>query len=177
MADFKLAIAFVRAREGGYVNDLADSGGETYAGISRKNNPRWDGWAIVDARKPLTWNHTIEDVTLEGKINDFYENGYWKPLRLDEVKNQNVAGFLFDWAINSGAGVAVKTIQRLVGVIDDGEMGPATVSAINNSDISLFDRLKMSRQAFYRKLVIEHPADKKFLDGWLKRVNDFQLAC
>ena len=51
--------------EGGYVNDPSDSGGETYCGIARNSNPKWEGWKIVDAHKPLKWNQKIQDSILE----------------------------------------------------------------------------------------------------------------
>ncbi len=37
--------------EGGYANDPADRGGETFRGISRKNWPRWSGWDLIDQVK------------------------------------------------------------------------------------------------------------------------------
>ena len=37
--------------EGYYVNDPSDSGGETYCGIARNSNPKWQGWKIVDKHK------------------------------------------------------------------------------------------------------------------------------
>jgi len=37
--------------EGGYANHSADKGGETYRGITRKNNPNWQGWKYIDEVK------------------------------------------------------------------------------------------------------------------------------
>jgi len=49
MANFETALMSTLKREGGFVNDPADSGGMTYRGISRKSNKRWVGWPIIDA--------------------------------------------------------------------------------------------------------------------------------
>lgn len=51
MANFKIALDKVLSREGGYINDPDDKGGETYKGISRKYNPDWKGWRIIDNTK------------------------------------------------------------------------------------------------------------------------------
>ena len=49
MADFLTAYAPLARYEGGWCNDPADRGGETYAGIARNFFPAWPGWALIDA--------------------------------------------------------------------------------------------------------------------------------
>ena len=51
MAKFDIEFDKVVLAEGGYVNDKDDNCGETYLGISRKFNPNWKGWTIVDQVK------------------------------------------------------------------------------------------------------------------------------
>lgn len=51
MANFDKEFEKVVFVEGGYVNDPDDAGGETYLGISRKNNPKWSGWISIDQLK------------------------------------------------------------------------------------------------------------------------------
>ena len=46
MAYFGDAFKKLSIKEGGYVNDKDDAGGETYRGISRKYNPTWQGWIM-----------------------------------------------------------------------------------------------------------------------------------
>ena len=54
MATFEDAYKKVVKVEGSYVCDSDDSGGETYKGISRRYNPKWEGWPIIDNyKKPL----------------------------------------------------------------------------------------------------------------------------
>lgn len=48
MAYFGDAFKKLSIKEGGYVNDKDDAGGETYRGISRKYNPTWQGWTMID---------------------------------------------------------------------------------------------------------------------------------
>ena len=51
MANFEDAYKKLLIKEGGYVHDSDDSGGETYRGISRRYNPTWEGWDIIDTYK------------------------------------------------------------------------------------------------------------------------------
>lgn len=51
MATFNDAFKKLVKTEGSYVCDSDDSGGETYRGISRRYNPKWEGWNIIDTYK------------------------------------------------------------------------------------------------------------------------------
>ena len=51
MAQFEPAFEKTMKFEGGYANNPADRGGETYRGIARKIWPGWNGWPLVDAAK------------------------------------------------------------------------------------------------------------------------------
>lgn len=53
MAYFGDAFKKLSIKEGGYVNDKDDAGGETYRGISRKYNPTWQGWTMIDSYKNI----------------------------------------------------------------------------------------------------------------------------
>jgi len=169
MADFNLAMALVRHHEGGYADVPGDRGGETYAGITRKNHPGWPGWAAVDAAKPLRWNAIVPNA--EPHVAPFYEQQYWRKIKGDAITDQRVAAFLFDWYVNSGTW-ALLHAQRELGLHDDAVIGPKTLAAINMAGTELFDRLKARRIAFVRNLA-KAPSQKKFLAGWLRRVNSF----
>ncbi len=168
MADFKQAIGPVLQWEGGYVNDPDDAGGETYAGITRKNWPRWEGWAHIDAAKPIKRGQFVPAAAQF--VEAFYEAHYWRPLRADQIDDQRVAGFLLDFYVHSGYH-AVKAIQDVTGATADGLMGPQTLAAINNST-GVFERLKEARIAFLRRTATLKK-NKKFLAGWLRRVKSF----
>lgn len=168
MANYLSAIKKTLQFEGGYANVPGDGGGETYRGISRVYHPDWRGWAVVD-RKKRKQGEII--AMLEQDVIDFYRAQYWDKIRLDEVCNDDVAGFVFDWYINSGTS-GIKMIQRAVGVADDGIIGNKTIAAINNYNGGIAG-LKKQREAFYRAIVANNPSQKKFLTGWLNRNNSF----
>jgi lysozyme family protein len=104
MADFK--IAFERTlkfeddpREPGRVT--VDAGGRTRFGIAQKFHPELpDEFFTGPAEDALAEAERIE------------ESGYWDPLRLSEVQNQDVADKLFDMAVNMGVHQAVVLAQR-----------------------------------------------------------------
>ena len=110
MADFKIAFGITNKNEGGYVNDPADYGGETYCGISRHNFPKWLGWLIVDEHKPLRREQIINDEGLEVLVEEFYKSNFWNPINGDNIPNQDLANQVYDMAVNSGVHQALKLL-------------------------------------------------------------------
>lgn len=169
MADFNKALAFVRKHEGGYANVSGDRGGETYAGITRINHPSWPGWVAIDAAKPLKHNAVVP--AADPYIAEFYKINYWRPIQGDNINDQRVAEFLFDWFVNSGRWAIIHA-QREVGVKDDGNFGPRTLEAVNAAGPTLFDKLRTRRVDFVTELA-KRPGQAKFLKGWLRRIYSF----
>lgn len=108
MADFVTAFALTMKNEGGYVHDPQDPGGETYKGIARRMNPKWDGWVDVDVlKKEKGFPANLDgNALLQEKIKAFYEANYWDRIRGDEIQNQDVAESIFDFAVNAGPAVS-----------------------------------------------------------------------
>jgi lysozyme family protein len=172
MALYEQAIPAILKWEGGYVNDPSDRGGETYRGISRKNHPRWTGWAIIDTYPEEQKHHNREWPELEDKVKAFYRAEYWNKIMGGQIKDQKVAGFLLDWFVHSGYH-AIKNLQRIIGQLDDGVMGIKTITAINKYDGDLFGKLKEARIKFVHNIAKTRPSQPKFLKGWLNRIEDF----
>jgi lysozyme family protein len=172
MAVFKEAFDKVLKHEGGYANVPGDSGLETYMGVSRKFFPDWKGWAIVDRNKPLKHNQRIVSSELDGLLSEFYRLNFWDNMRGTEIKDQQVANFIFDWHVNSGR-TALIQVQRTIGAIDDGIFGVKTIQAINNHFGELLGTLKLVRIQFVRNIVKNNPSQSKFLSGLLSRINSF----
>lgn len=171
MADFELIIPVVLDWEGGYVNDPADSGAETYCGISRKHYPDWEGWPLVDAAKPLEDGDKIADKALEEMVKTFYYVTKWRDINGEGIVSQKVAHMLMDYQVHSGD-IATMAVQAIVGAKQDGWIGPVTLAAINKMpEKLLFEQLKQQRIAFLKRLAARRPKDQKFLKGWLRRVN------
>lgn len=141
------------------VNDLGDGAGRTCAGITEKNFPDWPGWQLIDSRVDLNSQQMIS------AIKSFYFLNFWQPLRCDDLPKR-VAVLLFDFAINSGKGLAIKSLQRIAGVVADGAIGPATIAAVNaaNPEI-LFSRLFAEQLSHW----IDCGNWNKFGAGWIRR--------
>lgn len=174
MADFLKAYERTAEQEGGYANDPADRGGETYKGIARKFHPHWHGWAIVDAIPNKKRGQTFPGSLLSGHVKDFYRSSFWNKMGGDKIQSQRVAEFIYDWYVNSGAG-GLKKVQAAVGVTADGQIGPKSIAAINAIDeAELMDKLICARLAFVSAIVAANPSQSKFLKGWNNRINSFR---
>lgn len=119
MAKFDEEFDKVILAEGGYVNDPDDAGGETYLGISRKNNPKWTGWRIIDniKKKYGTKNITSrlkKDTALNNSAKLIYKQNYWDVLELDDIPSQGIAHQLFDTCVNCGKTAAIRIAQQVL---------------------------------------------------------------
>jgi len=148
-------------REGGskFSNDPIDKGGRTQYGISEKSNPEaWIDGKITEeeARKIFTDKY----VTIPG---------------FDKVLDPLLRNQLIDFGVNSGPALAIKKLQEILGVEQDGVLGPKTLKAIKEykNEASLSNRLMVSRIEMIGRIVQKHPAQAKFLVGWLKRALEF----
>ena len=171
---FDDALTAVLNWEGAYDNDPEDSGGETCYGITRKFEPSWDGWAIVDDLKaahvaPGLW---ASQVKLMQSINAYYR-GVWDAALLDGL-TPALAISVFGAMVNQGQVRAVRWLQescRDMGkmVYLDGIMGPGTIQAANSlpKDV-LLALFQMKRVRAY--LDASKGENNKFFRGWISRV-------
>lgn len=166
MADFDQAFDRAVLAEGGFKlhKVVNDTGGLTYAGIARNKNPDWAGWAFIDrGETPPTQ-----------MVRDFYREGWWNPIRGDEILDQDVAYTFYSFATNSSARLqpttAIKLAQLAARATPDGVVGPKTVAAINALDPELFIlRFGMARLARYADICNKNRSQRDFLLGWLNR--------
>lgn len=118
MSNFDKAFNKLILKEGGYVNDKDDAGGETYLGISRKNNPKWIGWAIIDEEKKNGLkginSRLKKDKALTNSVKFFYKQNYWDILELDDIPSQEIAHQLFDTCVNCGKTTAIRIAQQVL---------------------------------------------------------------
>ena len=153
MISFDEIIEHVLEKEGGYVNDPTDLGGETNYGITKRFYPDVD----------------IKNLTKE-QAKEIYKRDYWDKNRVDELPEQ-LRHIFFDMCVNQGRGTAVKVLQRAANAKGaklkvDGGLGPSTLKAIQNVE---YTRVKSYRVLHYANLVINKPEQEKFWYGWFKR--------
>ena len=101
---------------------------------------------------------------------------WMRKLSLDAVADLDVeVGFLVtDWAVHAGHHAAIKGLQRALGVVTDGLIGPKTLAALEDAP-----RRPLTRQVLaYRLremgtiLASSQPDRRKFARGWLNRMAD-----
>lgn len=173
MADIDNYFPFMIKWEGGYCNDPDDAGGPTKYGVT-----------LADAKaagfdKNGDGKVTAEDVKLltkeDAKSN--LKKKYWDKCKADDIKNQSIANIIVDWCYNSGTG-KIKNVQTIVGTKADGIVGHKTISAINsyNTQKDLFNKIWNARKTFYYNIVKNKPSQKKFLKGWMNRLNGLKFS-
>ena len=172
MANFHQAFEETMKAEGGYVNDPDDPGGETYKGIARWRNPKWNGWINIDLLKTKSNFPKIldSDEPLQKKVQDLYEANYWDKVLGDELTDQDIAESIFDFAVNAGPRTSSKLAQITVGAKADGVIGPATLEKINADDkrafLAVFALAKIGR---YVNICEKRQKSRKFFFGWVRR--------
>lgn len=118
MAKFDIEFDKVILAEGGYVNDPDDAGGETYLGISRRNNPKWTGWNIIDKEKKKGTKNITSRLKNNEELTDsakrLYKTNYWDVLELDDIPSQEIAHQLFDTCVNCGKTTAIRIAQQIL---------------------------------------------------------------
>ena len=127
MASFKIEFNKVVLAEGGYVNDIDDTGGETYLGISRKNHPNANMWKYIDEYKKQYPIKKLNDVLAKderiiSEIQHIYSYTYWDVFDLDNVPNQKIAHQIFDDAVNRGVIAATRLAQHIMGMTVTGKI-------------------------------------------------------
>lgn len=163
MSDFQPCFDRTMNFEGRVLENVSgDPGGETFWGISRKFNPNWAGWAIIDSLGP-------NDNTLPALVAQLYKAEYWDKNLIGLFDSQQLSAQVFDAVVNLG-GQAIEALQKLVNVTPDGNIGAISLSAINAQTESVIVEAFINwRKSHYQSIVEADPSKQKFLQGWLSR--------
>ena len=157
--NFLKSLAVVLKHEGGYVDHPEDPGGRTNMGITQAVYEKYLGRTVTEDEMK---NIKIGDVRI------IYRENYWDRVKGDDLPS-GIDFCVFDWAVNSGVSRASKALQRIVGVKDDGVIGPITVKETFKCDS---DKVILSytevRENFYKTLSTFNTFGK----GWTRRNNE-----
>jgi len=154
--NYPQALKQVLKYEGGKVDDPRDPGGRTAFGITQETYNAW--------RKKQNLP-TVDVFTIsQADVAAIYRQEYWDRIRGDDLPS-GVDFAVFDYAVNSGVSRAAKMLQSVVGVTQDGQIGPATILATKTYvAMSITNR----RLAFMQSLSIWSTFGK----GWSARIAD-----
>lgn len=141
-----------------------------------KDNGNWTGAKVgVGVLKGTKYgisagaypNEDIVNLTL-GKAKLLYLHDYWNLAGCTAVP-EAIRFDLFDTAVNSGVGRAARLLQRTVGTVEDGQIGPKTLQAIASMPVS---RLVAHFNAHRLIFMTDAPTWLTHGKGWARRIAD-----
>ncbi len=183
MADFAPAAAVLLDQERGFVADPADPGGATQWGISLRylrqlgdlaRNGWPDGYLDHDGDVDA---EDIRALPVETALA-IYRRDWWDRLGYGQLASQPLATKMLSLAVNMGETGAAKCLQRALracasgrpSLLADGRVGPRTIAAANQfQPVALLAPLRSEAAGYYRALVAQRPALRRFLAGWENR--------
>jgi lysozyme family protein len=172
MADISNLIPLILKWERGYVNDPAYRGGPTNQGVTLST---WKAHGYDKTGDGIIDIEDLKQITPEEVINRILGPHYRDRWKADEIRSQALANILVDWVWGSGR-YGIVLPQGILGVQPDGIVGPKTLNTLNSfpDQEALFNQMKQIRIAYFNLICSNRPANKRFLKGWLKRLNDFK---
>lgn len=177
MSGFDEAYEQLDAKEGGYVNDPRDSGGETNHGLTAR------------VARANGYMGRMQDMTRE-EAKPIFRSQYWDQLRLDEVDRVSsaLAAKMFPTGVLCGTARVAKWLQRTLNVLNrnetdfadieaDGAMGPMTIAALRafmalrgaDGQIVLLRGIKGFQAVHLVETAERRPKDERYEYGWLSR--------
>ena len=166
MAKAEILKPFIRSWEGNFSNVSGDRGKETMWGVT-----------IGTFRQVFGKDKTVADLKAitDEQWMTIFRKYYWDKWKADGINSQSIANLLVDWLWASGS-YGVKIPQRVLGVSIDGIVGAKTIAAINGykNERELFTMLWKEREAFFTRIAVG--SQKKFLRGWLNRLNGIRYG-
>jgi lysozyme family protein len=155
------AISHILKWEGGYVNHPADPGGMTNLGVTKRV---WEEWI----KRPAS-ESDMRSLTRE-MVEPLYKQRYWDAVRGDDLPS-GVDLCVFDCAVNAGVGRSSRFLQRVVGVVQDGKIGPRTLAAVLRKEPqTIISEFCHYREQHYRSL----DTFATFGKGWMRRLDSIE---
>jgi lysozyme family protein len=158
-SNFENCLKLMLAHEGGYVNHPQDPGGMTNLGVTKRVWEEWLG-------RPT--NEKEMRALTPTMVKPLYKRKYWDAIRADELVD-GVDYCVFDVAVNSGVGRAIKFLQQSVGATPDGGFGPITMALVKKAEsdpVNLIELYCARRMEFLQSL----RTFETFGKGWSRRV-------
>lgn len=162
--NFAKALSLVLRHEGGWADNPKDPGGATMRGVT-----------IGTFRQYVKPNATKDDLRkiTDQQIATVYRRHFWDKIAGAELPD-GIDYAVFDFAVNSGPTRAAQYLQKVVGVAQDGKIGPATVKATKTSlPATVIHKLCDERLAFMKRITSK---GKRLWDtfgkGWDRRVKE-----
>ena len=155
--NFPTALQALLKHEGGWVHHPSDPGGMTNLGVTKRV---WEEWV----------GHDVDEKQMRALspelVAPLYKKKYWDKVCGDELPT-GVDLAVFDFAVNSGPGRAAKMLQKVLGVNQDGAIGPKTLLKAASIDS---EKLVVDYNAERLAFLMALPTWDTFGKGWGRRV-------
>lgn len=172
-ADVNKLMPFVFKWEGGWSNHSSDPGGATNMGVTLET------WKSQGYDKDGDKDIDVADLKIITKADatKIMKKNYWDRWDADLIESQAVANILVDWTWCSGAW-GIKIPQRLLGLVEDGSVGPKTIQAVNDTikknEAKFLEQLYKAREQFIEDIIKKNSKLATFRKGWYNRMNDMR---
>lgn len=165
-SNFQRALPLLLKHEGGFVNHPDDPGGATNKGIT-----------IATYRQYINRNGTVADLKriTDAQVGIVYKRQYWDKVSGDSLPS-GVDYAVADFAINSGPSRAAKYLQGVVGVAQDGKIGPVTLAAVKKRDPAHVIRRLCADRLEFMKRIRNGRLWETFGRGWQRRVDEVEAV-
>jgi lysozyme family protein len=166
--NYARALPLFLKHEGGFVDHPKDPGGATNKGVTIGTLKRLgidvDGDGDSDIVDLRNLRHS--------DVERVYKLFYWDAVKGDLLPS-GLDYAVADFAINSGPARAARHLQRVIGVAEDGDIGPKTLAALAGAAVpAIINRLQDSRLRFLRGL----KTWPTFGNGWGRRVAEVRAV-
>jgi lysozyme family protein len=158
MTTEEMIAELIDSREGvEFTDDPSDLGGPTKFGITQDTLSRWRGYKVTRKEVQDLQRPEAEAIFRHMYVARF--DGLDDRVRLQAI----------DWYVNGGN--TIRTLQRLVGVPDDGIIGPATRKAAGlHNPVWLARELWKERLRHMGRITRDREKNRKFIYGWINRM-------
>lgn len=172
-------IAGILEREGGFSDRSADRGGPTQYGITKATFESYIGRSV--SLEEFKMRCTVPVATT------IYESRYLPPWAW--IDDQRLRVLLVDWAVTSWHDDPTRALQRVVGTVVDGKLGPRTKAAtlalihagkgeqvraaVLKLRMQFYVRLALSDNAIRLTMQVNKTLQIHNLGGWLNRCAEF----
>ena len=157
--NFPACLEFVLKHEGGWADHPRDPGGATMRGVTISVYQNYLGRKVSkEELRKIPQEHLV----------DIYKSLYWDRTKCDDLAG-GVDLVVFDMAVNAGVSRSARILQRCVGAVPDGIIGPRTMDLVNGipaKDIII--KFSDGRENFYKSL----GTFDTFGKGWLRRTKE-----
>jgi len=177
MASFDIAVNKVLNWEGGYQDNLSDSGNYDSNGYLVGTN-----YGITASTLLRVMNLPISKAGMESMQKDYakqvYYNGFWLPYKINEIENQKIANIVLDtlvlFSYNTAISLLTDAISQTLHEVYN-NINPQLLNDISNKGLEshFVNNLIDLRINYHNYRVQQNPTQEQFLKGWTNRANSF----